>query len=215
MLCLDRELLVGDVIFLDDGNIDIISNIIDADYCTTDGKKTAVRVEYVNTKGVSKRWVSDVDGGTVKLFDEECLKNLKSDINTLGKYYDPYTGRFVIPFNKMYSVRGYVVMLLDKCSYGMSFCDGNFILFSLFDDVVAMRELNTCRDLYNKYCDEYIGLRDIVISYTDFIIDSINMRFILDMVKDFSEFKWVDGWSIALVGGIEELRFVEVLDCCV
>lgn len=215
MLCLDRELAVGDVIFLGDGNIDIITNIIEADYCITDGKKTAVRIEYLNTEGVSNRWVSDVDGGTVKLFDEECLKNLKSNINTLGEYYDPYTGRFIIPFNKMHDVRGYVVKLLDKCNYGMSFCGGNFVLFSLLDDVGAIRELNTFKKVYSGYCATHIGLRDTVFSYIDFVVYRTNLRPILDMVKDFSEFKWVDGWSIALVGGIEEFRFVEVLNCCV
>ena len=99
-------------------------------------------IEFIDSTGIKINWRPSNDGGMSQMVGAEAVEKVKDAVHKnyrhMFKFYDPYTGRFIIPFEEVdYSIsdcilymlgHGWALSAYDDCG------DKYYTVFSLRDD---------------------------------------------------------------------------------
>lgn len=214
MLKLPREVRTGDIIEYE-GVRSIISSINYINYCKTDGYISEVSIEFIDTEGVCRNWVSDMDGGKVIL----CDSNLKSSKNLLSSYCDPYTGRYLIPYNSANVDVTLAILCLIENGYALtSYIDGGqkcYALYEIAEDCKNFQNVSNFKNRLKKICNTK-GVTPFIKVSLDSYSNSELCQEVIDLILETSSPSYsIEGHSLALISDRQNLKFIEVLDACI
>lgn len=118
---------VGDVVHCKGLNIEV------AYITSNDG----YAVEFYDSRGEYRNWKPEIDGGRVSLVGKEKANKAKYSMickNGLREYHDPYTNRFIIPFEDVdYNASKAIIELISNGWALSAYYDGDEKFYTVFN----------------------------------------------------------------------------------
>lgn len=179
-------------------------------------------IEFMDSAGIKVHWRPSNDGGIAQRVGAETVEKVKDTVHKycrhMFKFYDHYTGRFIIPFEEVdYSISDCILYMLGH-GWALSAYDDcgekYYTVFSLRDDSSGWCHVNAMGvtfDILGRILKEK-GYRYSPGVKLDYYKNSAEAQELVDYVLIKGYLNQYKGISIAVLKEYDSLMFIGVKD---